>query len=486
MAVGQRALRKNKPVIILKVGRSAVAGAATIAHTGSLAGAGEIVAAAFEQSGIIQVFSLQEMIETISLFSCRQLRERFHGGKRLAVLTGSGGECGFVADMAADHGLELPPLAQTTQEQLTGILPSFGSPRNPLDGTGAMYEDATVFPRLLETLLKDPGLDLVLVHLDAPVRKAGSAPHAQGFRDAIAAVAVATSKPLVCFSAAAGARHDPDILLPLRDAGVPFLDGTEFAMAACRHLDRYQQYREHCQTTDTASRDIAGATPNWSALPAGILSTSEAFQLLASFGIRVLPYELVTTADAAVAAATRLGFPVALKVESPDIQHKSDIGGVVLGVADAAAVRSACARLEAAMQSKTPEARRRGLLVQSMAADGVEVILGIKRDPVFGPAVVCGLGGIFVEVLRDVAVGLPPVSHARAAEMLGRLRGWPLLAGWRGRPPVDVAALCDTLVRLSHLAVALGERIEALDINPLIVYPQDQGVIVVDALVHCR
>ncbi len=140
------------------------------------------------------------------------------------------------------------------------------------------------------------------------------------------------------------------------------------------------------------------------------------------------PYKVVTTADEAVAAATRLGFPVALKVESPDIQHKSDIGGVVLGVADAAEVRAACARIEAAVQSKTPEARRQGILVQSMAGDGVEVILGIKRDPVFGPAVICGLGGIFVEVLRDFAVGLPPLSRARAAEMLECLRGWPLLA----------------------------------------------------------
>ncbi|MEE8304710.1 MAG: acetate--CoA ligase family protein, partial [Candidatus Tectomicrobia bacterium] len=486
LAVGKKALRKGKPVIILKVGRSAVAGEATFAHTGSLAGTGEVATAAFEQSGIVQVFSLQEMIETISLFSCRQIWERYHGGTRLAVLTGSGGECGFVADMAADHGLELPLLTKTTQERLQGILPSFGSPRNPLDGTGAMYEDLTVFPRLLETLLKDPELDLVAVHLDASAPKVGGSQHSRGFRDAIAAVAVATSKPLVCFSAAAGARRDPDILLPLRDAGVPFLDGTEFAMAACRHLDRYHRYRERCQTTDVSTQDATGDTPDMPALPAGILSTPDAFQLLDYFGIPVTPYKVVTTADEAVAAATRLGFPVALKVESPDIQHKSDIGGVVLGVADAAEVRAACARIEAAVQSKTPEARRQGILVQSMAGDGVEVILGIKRDPVFGPAVICGLGGIFVEVLRDFAVGLPPLSRARAAEMLECLRGWPLLVGRRGQPPADVAALCDTLVCLSRLAVVLGERVEALDINPLVVYPRGQGVVVVDALVHRR
>jgi len=206
--------------------------------------------------------------------------------------------------------------------------------------------------------------------------------------------------------------------------------------------------------------------------------------LVEAFGIPVAPHGLVQTVDEAVQTATRLGFPVALKVESPAIQHKKDVGGVILGVSSPEGVREAFRHIQQEVGTRAPAAKITGILVQRMAGEGVEVILGIKKDPMFGPVIVCGLGGIFVEILKDMTIGIPPLSQEQARDLVGRLRGKAILQGVRGLPAADSSALSKAIVDLSRLAVAAKNRITALDINPLVVLPEGRGVLAVDALVH--
>jgi acyl-CoA synthetase (NDP forming) len=252
-------------------------------------------------------------------------------------------------------------------------------------------------------------------------------------------------------------------------------------MSALRSLANYHQFRKSWQIKGQKKSAAILAHPK---LPAGFLPTEAAFRLLDSFGISVVPTLLTHDAEDAATAAEHIGFPVALKIESAQIAHKSDIGGVVLNLTNASEVRAAFTRTKNQVATQNPGAEIAGVVVQRMAPDGIEMILGIKRDPLFGPVIICGFGGIFVELLKDVAIGIPPVSREDAHSLLQGLRGWTLLTGLRGKPPADVDALCDTIVSVSNLAVSLGEQLLALDINPLVVHARNHGAVAVDALVQ--
>jgi succinyl-CoA synthetase beta subunit len=214
------------------------------------------------------------------------------------------------------------------------------------------------------------------------------------------------------------------------------------------------------------------------------MSSEAAFSLFAEFGIPVVPTVLTRNAGEAVIAAERLGFPVVLKIESADITHKSDVGGVALKLSDGEQVRDAYNRILTETSRRAPNSKIEGMVVQPMAGKGVEMSLGVKRDPLFGPVVLCGFGGLLVEVLEDVAVGIPPLSRDQAHDMLKRLRGYAILGGVRGQAAADVEALCSTVVGLSRLASSLGDQLTGLDINPLIVLAKGDGVVAVDALVQ--
>ena len=227
--------------------------------------------------------------------------------------------------------------------------------------------------------------------------------------------------------------------------------------------------------------------PTHGKLPAGILGAEAAFRLFEEFKIPVVPTVLTRSADEAAAAADKMGYPVVLKIESAQITHKSDVGGVALKLASArGSARCLFTHHASSCGKGVPQAKLDGVVVQRMASEGVEMILGIKRDPLFGPVVLCGLGGILVEVLKDVAIGIPPLSRQQASDMIQRLRGAAILGGVRGKPPADVDALCDAIVGLANLAVSLGDQLNGIDINPLIVLPRGQGVVAVDALVEIQ
>ncbi|HSE91433.1 MAG TPA: acetate--CoA ligase family protein [Candidatus Binatia bacterium] len=481
MTVAEKAIAHNKPVIILKGGRSEVSQRAAATHSGSLAGAAEVVDAALRQSGIIQVHSLNELIDTVSIFSCETFVKQHNGGRRIGVLSGSGGECTLVCDAAMNVGLEVPELSDDSKARLPEVLPDFGNLNNPLDGTGAMYDDEKIFPRLLQALIDDANIDIVTVNLEANDPRPKELKSSNRFSLAIAHAAVAANKPIATFSSVVGGPIDPEILLPLRTAGVPLMEGAECAMRALRHLAEHHQFRKSWRKRD--EKDGA-SIPSHPKLPAGILPAEAAFRLLDSFRIPVVPTRLARNPAEAAAAAEHVAFPVALKIESPQITHKSDVGGVVLNLSNRAEVSAAFTRVKNAVAAKNPHAEIAGVLVQHMVAEGIEMILGIKRDPHFGPVIVCGFGGILVELLKDVAIGIPPVSHEHAHSLLQGLRGWTLLTGLRGKPPADVDALCDAIVRVSQLAVSLGDQLLALDINPLVVHANNHGVVAVDVLVQ--
>jgi acyl-CoA synthetase (NDP forming) len=478
--VAARARELRKPIVALKVGRSENARQAMLAHTGSLAGTPEIIEAMLRQSGIVQVTSLNEMLDTLTLLPAARTVRR--PGWRTAVLSGLGGECGRVADVADREGVELPPLSPASIEALRAVMPEFGNPRNPLDGTGAMYESSAIFPALVDTLLGDDTIDVLAVNMRANVpRPGGWAPSREFARVLEAAVRKGTDRLVFCFGSHAAGDLDQDVVAPLAEAGVPYLEATETAMQALRHAREYHRFLARPARPALASPARgAAATPATSR----VLPNAEAMRLLREFGIPLAETSPATDAEAAVKAAERVGYPVALKIDSPDIVHKTDVGGVRVGCGDAAAVRVAFDEIIAAVRAKAPAARVDGVLVQRMIAGGTEMILGVKSDPLFGPAVVCGFGGIFVEVLRDVSLRVPPIDADDAREMIGELRGAGLLRGVRGRRPSDVAALADALVGLAALAQAHRDRLRALDLNPLVVLDEGRGVVAVDWLIE--
>ena len=483
LSVARKAAERNKPLIMLKGGRSEVSKRAAATHSGSLAGAAEVVDGAFRQGGIVAVRSINELIDTVSVFSCDGFLKKYHGGRRIGVLSGSGGECTLVSDAASNVGVEVPELTEATKANLQESVADFGNMNNPLDGTGAMYDDEKIFPRLLQALIDDDNIDIVTINLEANDPRPKELKSGNRFTLAIEQAAAASDKPIATFSSVVGGPVDPEILQPLRNAGVPIMEGAECATATIRNLAEYSDFKKNLQAHAGIE---AGTITSHAKMPKGILSAEAAFRLFEEFGIPVAPTAFAHSAEEAAAAAQRLGFPVALKVESAEITHKSDVGGVALNLVDNGAVREAYARIFSQVGSRVPIAKIAGVIVQRMAGEGVEMILGIKRDPLFGPVVLCGLGGILVELLKDVAVGIPPLSRGQAHDMLTRLRGFQILGGVCGKPPADVDALCNAVVTISNLAVGLGDQLLGVDINPLIVLPQGQGVVAVDAVVEIQ
>jgi acyl-CoA synthetase (NDP forming) len=482
LEVARKAAAQRKPLIILKGGRSEVSQRAAATHSGSLAGAAEVVDAAFRQTGVVAVRGLNELMDAVSAFSCEGFTKHYKGGRRIGVLSGSGGECTLVSDAATNAGIEVPELTETTKSQLQEAVADFGNMNNPLDGTGAMYDDDKIFPRLLQALIDDANIDVVTVNLEANDPRPKELKSGNRFSAAIEKAAAGTTKPIACFSSIVGGPVDPEILQPLRAAGVPLMEGAECATATIRYLADYFAFQKDYQDTTA----VAPRRSTQQKLPSGILPAEAAFRLFEEFGIATAPTRLVKSADEAVSAAEAMGFPVALKIESAAITHKSDVGGVVLKLADSNAVRDAYARLIAEVGRRAPGAQIDGVVVQRMAGEGIEMILGVKRDPLFGPVILCGFGGILVELLKDVNIGIPPLSLDQARDMVQRLRGFAILGGVRGKPPADVEALCKAIVGVSGLACSLGDQLAGLDINPLIVLPKTHGAIAVDAVVEIQ
>ena len=464
---------RKKPVVVLKLGRTESGRRATVAHTGTLAGQQEAYQALFRETGAAPVESIDELVETAGLF----LHGRLPAGDKVVFLTISGGATALISDVNAAAGLECPDLSESTNARLGEILGVDDRPfSNPIDTVGMpRIEQGTNLTTVLETLLGDDGIDLVGMALSV---KRQTAPNQQKLLDQVARCAANTEKPVFLLSLASNSLTG-DSRTFSAESGIPFLEDVAGGMKAVRRLVDYAAFRRGRKRTRVPGASVDFEAPEG----AGALTEHDSKRYLARAGIAMTREELAETPEQAVESAVRLGLPVVLKVQSPDVPHKSDAGGVYLGAATAEEVESAYLRVIRNAKAACPGARIDGVLVQEMVSDALEVIVGMAHDAQFGPLVMVGLGGIYVEVFRDAAFRLPPLDEEDVREMLAELRGGSLLTGLRGRKPRDVDALVQCVVRFGDFVAHNAGRFTAAEMNPVMVRPEGDGVAVADALI---
>ena len=475
-----RAAARNKPVIAIKAGRVEAGARAATSHTGALAGADDVCDAALRRAGVVRVDRIDELFDAAeTLARSRPLR-----GDRVAILTNGGGLGVLMADRVALSGGRIATLSDATRAALDAALPASWSHGNPIDIVGdappARYAAA------LGALLDDPGIDVVFV-VHAPTALASGSDAAR----AVAAVLAEHAHDARVLTSWPGRVSAEPARRILRDAGVATYDTPEDAIAAFARMLAHRRNQELLMEIPPSlpvefAPDVAAARRTIdAALAAGrtVLSEPEAKAVLAAFGVPVVPTEIVRDADEAVAIARRIGFPVALKLLSPDVTHKSDVGGVALDLETPEAVVVAAQAMRARLLALRPDSRPGGFTVQPMARrpGARELIVGAACDPIFGPFVLFGHGGTAVEVIGDRAVALPPLNASLARELVSRTRVAKLLAGYRDHPPADLDAVCNTLVRIAQILVDLPEVVE-LDVNPLLA--DAGGVLALDARVR--
>jgi acetyltransferase len=458
-----RGAARGKQTLIVKSGRGADAARAAFSHTGALAGSDLVYDAAIRRAGMLRVNTTAELFDAVAMLA----RSRLPQGERLAILTNGGGPGVMAADALAGAGGVLARLDPDTLGRLDAFLPPLWPRANPVDIVGDA--PAERYRHALAVLLKAPEVDAVLL-IHAPTAIVPSAEIAAALLPLVAG----TVRPVLCCWLGG-----PSVLEARRlciESGVPVFDTPEEAVKGFQQLVDYRRNGDLLMQVPGPSElpvpDRCAARARVDALLAsGVMEAGDiaAKELLAAYGIPVVATESARDPAAAKAAARRLGYPVALKILSPDIPHKTEVGGVVLDLDDEAALAAAIDAMLARVRSLRPQARIAGFMVQAVARrpQALELIVGISVDPVFGPVVLFGHGGIAVEVTADQAIGLPPLNRVLAAELVNRTRVARLLAGWRGRPPADRDALCDVLVRVGQMAADLPELVE-LDINPLL------------------
>lgn len=473
-ALAEQALARQKPIIVMKTGRSDAGSRAAASHTAALSGDDKVWSAVFDQFGIIRADDVEDLLDLALGFS----QPRLPRGNRVGVLTTSGGAGILAADACTEVGLAVPELTGKTRDELEKVIPSFGAAQNPVDVTAQVIADREVFRNCLRIMAADPGLDMLLCCFCVLQGE-----EADRIVEDLLTVAAETNKPFLV--ARTGAEHlAPAAARTLIEGGLPTYRTPARAARVAAALLRQHQAQER-----VAARGPRAAVSERT-LPAGWPAAGEALTeraakaLLAAEGLPVTQERLAATADAAAAAAAAIGYPVVMKIESPDILHKSDVGGVELNLGDAAAVRAAFDRIMAAAKAHRPDARIAGVLVQEQVSGGVEVLVGVTPSPL-GATITVGLGGVLVEVLKDASLRLAPVERAEARAMVDNLKGAPLLQGVRGRPPADIEALVDVIVRVAELAAAWPGAWE-LDLNPVLVLPAGQGVRIADALLVAR
>jgi len=464
------AARANgKPVVMLKVGASEVGAVAANSHTASLAGADQVFDAVFRQHGVFRVDSLEQLLDVSGAAAAGQ----YPSGNRLGIVTISGGAGVMTADAAAAHGMEVPELPQKAQKALKDLMP-FAAVRNPVDTTAQMLNDVPLLEKNLQAMLDHGGCDAVVAFLST----IGFSERMMAqLREMLPRLRARHSQDLIVLSMIC----KPDDRALLEAERYLIVEDPTRAVATIAALMHFG--RSFAQGPAAAPP----ALPDTASPPEGApLAEHEAARLLADAGLPMLPAHLATTAEEAAQAALDLGYPVVLKAASREIAHKSDIGGVKLNLASAREVLTAYDEIVAAVAANAPDASLDGVLVTPMAAGGHECIIGVHRDPVFGPVVMFGLGGIFVELLKDVTFRVAPFSVDEAHRMVREIRGFAVLEGARGQAAADLDALAEALSRLSVYAAAFPDAIETIDINPLLVRPPGQGAVALDALVVPR
>ncbi len=465
MAALEVARAARKPVVMMKVGRSALGQAAARSHTASIAGDDAVTDAVLQEFGVVRARNTEELLD-IAYAATRRV---YPARNTLGVITISGGAGVLISDVAETLGFAMPPMPADAQANLRALVP-FSAPANPVDCTAQAFNDISVVGRFTESMVADGGYTSVLAFF---TQVGGALSIAPRLREQLNAVKALHPDRLYALSVIAS----PEMVIQYEADGYLVFEDPTRATVALHAMGRF----------GAAFARLAEPSPDAVAafsLPATTPSEADAKVLLGRAGILSAPERACATADEAVVAAGAFGFPVVMKVLSPDIPHKSEIGGVLLNVTSEAAVRAGFAILLDRAHVAAPKAQIEGVLVARQLRGGVECIMGIVRDPVFGPMAMFGLGGIFVEILKDVVFRRCPFGVDEAARMIHSIKAAPLLTGARGRAPADVPALAAMLSRLSVFAYQAGPALAAIDLNPVLAMPKGQGAFAVDAVME--
>ncbi len=460
----------HKPVLALKSGRTQAGARAAASHTGSLAGSDEVYETIFTQAGVIRVDTVGDLFDYARAFSSQPLPK----GRRTVIITNAGGPGIMATDACVRYGLDVPQLGDATASALRERLPSSASVHNPVDLIGDAQHDR--YEAALGSVLQDPGVEAVIVLLTPQAMT-----DIESTAAAVAELTKDNEKPVLCsFIGTADVAVGSRIL---QENGVPCYTFPEDAVRALSAMTRYNEWvtrpRTPVRTFEANAERACVLLTESTRNRQGFISQDAALEVLESYHFPVLPWGMARSAEDAVAHADRIGYPVALKVVSPEIVHKFDIGGVRLNLGNGTEIAQAFTAMCDSIKTLQPEATIEGVLVQSMARKGREVIIGMKRDRQFGPLIMFGLGGIYVETLRDVTFRLAPVRELGTLRMIDGIRSYKLLEGMRGEPPADIGMIAECIMRLSQLCIE-QDGINEIDINPLIVYPKGEGAFVAD------
>ncbi|NLF01037.1 MAG: acetate--CoA ligase [Anaerolineales bacterium] len=465
-----RQVTRTKPIVAIKSGVTQSGSRAVSSHTGSLAGSESAYKAAFQQAGIIRAGSMEELFDYALGFAYQPALR----GDRIGIVTNAGGPGILATDALERAGLEIPRLTPETAQALAEYLPGAASVANPVDVLGDAFADR--YERAIEMVLADENIDAVIVILTPQAMT-----EIEKTAEAVRRLAQRSDKPVLgCFMGEARIEAGVEIL---RQHGVPNYSFPERAAGTLAAMSAYRREQqrpivepERCEACIPAVRELFDRVHSEGRVSIGEM---EARDVLKSYGFPIPGSELAETAEDAVRIAEQVGYPVVLKIASPDILHKTDVGGVRVNLRTASDVRDAFDLIVYRAQRYVPGARVWGCLVQQMVPKGREVLVGMSRDPQFGPLVAFGLGGIYVEALKDVAFRVAPFSREEASQMIREIRSYPLLEGVRGEPPADHEAMVDALMRISQLVTDFPEIVE-LDINPLMVFEEGRGAVALD------
>jgi acyl-CoA synthetase (NDP forming) len=452
----------RKPVILMKVGRSAVGAEAASSHTASLAGDDKVYDAVLKQAGCYRARTTEEALDI-----AYAARPRIYpAGRRIGLVTVSGGGGVLMADASEDCGLDVAPMPADAQAEMKELVP-FAAPRNPVDVTAQFFNDMTLVPRFTKLMLEKGNYDALIGFWTSV---AGSPAISPKLRAGLVEALECHDRKLFIQSLVA----TPEICKEYEDEGFPCFEDPSRAVAAMAAMMFFG-------TEFDKGRAATPDVPKLAPLPTGALGEKEAKSILAEFGLPMVEDILATDAEAAVAAAQKAGGPVAMKIASPDILHKTEVGGVRLGVTGDAEVREAFADIMTRSKAAVPNAKIDGIIVSPMVGDGIDCILGAKMDPVFGPVIMFGLGGIFTEIMGDVSLRRAPVGVDTALEMIDELKGRALFEGARGAKPVDKRMIAEAISKLSVFAAAHQGEIESIEMNPLRV--MNDRCVALDALI---
>jgi acyl-CoA synthetase (NDP forming) len=457
VTLAEKAMTLEKPIVLTKVGRYGAGARAAASHTGSLAGEDAIFDGVVRQLGILRGRNEEHMLDLVQALAYTDLPT----GRGVGIVTQSGGAGVLMADRAEELGLEVPQLSADTTAALKEAIPAFGATGNPVDITGQFLAEPEILLNSVNAVLEDPLVDIAVVWLQLM----------EGYTDLLidlfTQIKMKAQKPfIVCWVAAS-----ETALQRLGEIGVAVMRGADPAIEAVAGLVQYREARDAWR-----AEKMLRQSPSLPSVPLppeiGVVPTVAAAKALIAAEVSLTRHTLCQSADEACIAAAAIGYPVAMKIESADLPHKTEAGGVLLGLSDEDAVRSAYDEIVRNARRFKVDAAIDGLIIQEMAKGGLELVVGLKRDPVFGMVIMVGLGGVFVEVLRDVVFRKAPITPAQAEDMLRSLQGAAMLDGVRGAPPVNMEALTELIAAVSRFGAGASERVAELDLNPVLAGPE--------------